>query len=142
MTGVRTTREDVDARASIRQYARRLTPQARASLRALERAVWAAIPRGEPAFSYSIPAVRVGGRVALWYAAWKNHVSLYPIGDSIRRPFARELAGFETSKGTLRFPLDRPIPKGLVARIVRAKLAETTGLKPRSRGRVRPRSRT
>jgi uncharacterized protein YdhG (YjbR/CyaY superfamily) len=62
--------------------------------------------------------------VILWYAAWKEHVSLYPMRAGIVRRYARELAGYEKSKGTLRFRLDRPLPAALVKRLARARLAE------------------
>jgi uncharacterized protein YdhG (YjbR/CyaY superfamily) len=67
------------------------------------------------------------------YAAFKDHCSLFPMGSSAIEPFAEELKGLRTSQGTIQFPLDKPLPKALVMKIVKARAAQNEA-KARARG--------
>jgi uncharacterized protein YdhG (YjbR/CyaY superfamily) len=113
----------------VQAYFAKLPVPARRRLRELQRA---AVPKGVIAFSYRIPAYRLDGRILVWYAAFAHHCSLFPMTPAIRRQFAKELTRYKVAKGTVRFPLDTPIPAGLVRRLVKARMAV---LGPQRRGR-------
>jgi uncharacterized protein YdhG (YjbR/CyaY superfamily) len=83
------------------------------------------MPRAEEAISYRIPAYKLRGRVVLFFAGWKEHWSLYPAGERLVAAFRDELAPYKISKGTIRFPLTRPVPMRLIGRIARFRAKET-----------------
>jgi uncharacterized protein YdhG (YjbR/CyaY superfamily) len=82
-------------------------------------AIRRALPEADEVISYQIPAYKVQGVAAIYFAGWKEHWSLYPVGTALVAAFREELAGgvATVQKATLRFPLARPVPAKLVARI-------------------------
>jgi uncharacterized protein YdhG (YjbR/CyaY superfamily) len=116
--------------ATVDEYFARVPEPARSVLTNLRAAIRSVLPRdATETISYQIPAfVRDG--VIVWYAAFADHVSLFPRG-SVLAQFKDELTGFTTSKGTVQFPLDKPLPVALIKQIVKARLAEHDAAKRR-----------
>ena len=84
-----------------------------------------AVPGAEEVISYGIPALRDDGRIVVFFAAWKEHCALYPVTGKLIAAFKDELAPYELShKGTVRFPLDHPVPTRLIGRIAKYRAGE------------------
>jgi uncharacterized protein YdhG (YjbR/CyaY superfamily) len=115
---------DSELKSKVRTYIAASPPESRRALKRIRALIRVAAPAATETWSYSIPAFRLDGKILVWYARWKNHTSLYPLIGEVRRANAAELAKYDTSKGTIRFPLDKPIPAGLVKRIVKVRAAE------------------
>jgi uncharacterized protein YdhG (YjbR/CyaY superfamily) len=88
-------------------------------LREVRRTIREAVPDAAETISYRIPAMTLHGKNLVSFAAWKHHISVYPLPDAEADPaFAQELAPYLAGKGTVRFPLGEPIPHGLIQRLV------------------------
>ncbi len=80
-------------------------------------------PKAEEAISYGIPAFSLNGRGLVYFGAWKNHIGFYPTPSGIEA-FKKQLASFKQEKGSVQFPLDKPISFGLLKKIVRYRVTE------------------
>ena len=108
---------------TVEDYFGRVREPGRSALAKLRVAIRSVLPRdATETISYQIPAFTRNG-VIVWYAAFADHVSLFPRGSVLAR-FKDEPTRFKTSKGTVQFPLDKPLPVALIKRIVKARLAE------------------
>ena len=96
----------------------------RDALQELRQTIQAVAPNAEECISYAIPAVRLNGRLLVGFAAWSNHCSLYAMSSKTLKKFRNELRNFQTSKGTLRFSPDKPMPVALVKKLLKARIAE------------------
>lgn len=85
-----------------------------------------AAPKAYEAMSYGVPAFKLNGKNLVLFAAFKKHISLYPEPSAISA-FKDELVNYETAKGTIKFPLDKPIPYDLVIKIVKYRVQENMG---------------
>jgi uncharacterized protein YdhG (YjbR/CyaY superfamily) len=110
-------------KAEVEAYLARVPEPARTTLEKMRAMIRAAAPKdATEAISYKIPSFQYKGGL-VWYAAFKKHCSFFPMDLSLLEEFGDELKGFKTSKGTIQFPVDKPLPKALVVRIVKARVA-------------------
>jgi uncharacterized protein YdhG (YjbR/CyaY superfamily) len=96
----------------------------REALTALRTTIAAAAPDAVEGISYGAPAFRYRGRPLVSYHAARTHCSFFPMSPDVLDDVRPELTGFDTARGTIRFTPERPIPRELVARIVRARVAQ------------------
>ena len=116
--------EEVDA------YLRALEEPKRSTLEALRRTILEIIPDAEEVISYRVPAFRVGGVTVAGFAAFRSHLSYLPFSGSVLPQLADELEGYTMTKSALHFPVDRPLPKRLVKRLVAVRLADAGRASP------------
>jgi len=120
--------------AQMRRYLSSLVPDSRRHVRRLREIIRGVAPGAVPVMSYGMPAFRLDGRILIYYAGWREHVSVYPMTDAIRRAHAAALKGYKTSKGTVQFPLVKPLPVRLVRQLVKARVAD---VRARNKARTR-----
>jgi uncharacterized protein YdhG (YjbR/CyaY superfamily) len=105
-------------------YLARLPAAQRAVLEKLRATIHRAAPGAEECISYQMPAFRFEGRMLVAFGAASKHLAIYPMSGTTVESLQDELAGYDTSKGTIRFATDRPLPAALVRKIVKARIAE------------------
>jgi uncharacterized protein YdhG (YjbR/CyaY superfamily) len=109
----------------VRTYVAALPASTRSHLQKLREAIRSAAPGAVESFGYGMPAFALNGKPFVWYAAWKNHSSSYPLSKVTTRALVAELEQYEISgKGTIRVRLDQPLPTALVKRLVKARIVE------------------
>jgi uncharacterized protein YdhG (YjbR/CyaY superfamily) len=96
----------------------------RAVLEKLRRVIHAAVPDAEECVSYGLPAFKWNGKPIAGLGAGETHCAYYPMSGSVVGTCAKELARYETSKGAIRFPTDKPLPAALVKKLLKARMAE------------------
>jgi uncharacterized protein YdhG (YjbR/CyaY superfamily) len=110
------------------------TPEpARTTLETLRETIRTTAPAAEEVISYQIPCYKLNGYL-VGFAAFKNHCSFFPMSYSVIKTFKTELERYDLSKGTIRFSTSKPLPKTLVRKMVKARIAENTEKQKRKSG--------
>ena len=111
----------------IDQYLRTLDEPKRAALAQLRDTIVAIVPDAEQCISYGMPAFRLRGKTIAGFAAFKSHLSYLPHSGSVIAQLAEETEGYTKTKGSLHFPVDKPLPKKLVKKLLDVRMAEAFG---------------
>jgi uncharacterized protein YdhG (YjbR/CyaY superfamily) len=114
---------------TIDEYIAKFPKNVRDVLEELRLVIKDSAPEAEETISYAMPAFKLNGKNLVFFAAWKNHVGFYPGGSSAIEAFKKELSQFKQAKGTVQFPLDKPIPFDLVKKIVKFRVKENKSKK-------------
>jgi uncharacterized protein YdhG (YjbR/CyaY superfamily) len=113
------------APTSVEDYLAALPDERRAGIERLRQTINAAAPEATETIAYGMPALRShGGQFLVSYAAYKKHYSLFPASEAVVEALGTELTPYLAGKGTIQFPLDRPIPAAVVTKIVKVRFAE------------------
>lgn len=109
---------------TIDDYIAAASPEQRTVLEKLRRTIHAVAPGVEEGISYGLAGFKLNGRPLVYFGAWANHCAFYPGSSVLTKKLQAELKHFETSKGTIRFTVDKPLPVTLVRKLVKARIAE------------------
>jgi uncharacterized protein YdhG (YjbR/CyaY superfamily) len=107
---------------TIDDYIGRFPKEVQARLEQMRSTIRKAAPKADESISYGIPSFTLNGKL-VWYAAFKNHIGFYPRTSGIAA-FKKELAPYRQAKGSVQFPLDKPLPLSIVSRIVKFRVNE------------------
>ena len=112
------SKQDVD------RYLEALDEPRRGTLEALRRTILSILPDSEQTISYGMPAFKRNGKVIAGFAAFKAHLAYLPHSGSVFAPLKDELKGYTYTSGSLHFPIDRPLPKTLVSKLIKVRLEQ------------------
>jgi uncharacterized protein YdhG (YjbR/CyaY superfamily) len=119
----------------VQAYLDGLEATKRSALERLRAQIMKAAPEAVEGMSYGLPAFKLHGRALVYYGAAKAHCAFYPGSAAVIAELATALKDYATSKGTIRFPAESPLPEELVARIVRLRIAENEALERKKKTR-------
>jgi uncharacterized protein YdhG (YjbR/CyaY superfamily) len=118
---------------NIDDYLAAVRADQRAALQKLRKVIRAAAPKAEECISYGLAAFRLDGKPLVGFGASTKHCALYPMSSATVQAHQDDLRGYDTSKGAIRFPADKPLPTTLVRKLVKARIAENKVRKKKSK---------
>lgn len=110
--------------SSIDEYIGNFPEEVQKILREIRAVIRDVAPEATETISYDMPTFNLNGTYLIYFAGWKEHVALYPISEKIARTLASELSGYKGTKGSVHFPLNKPMPIDLIRKITELRLAE------------------
>lgn len=120
------SRQEVDG------YLAKVEEPKRATLQKLRQTIREVLPDAEEVISYGMPGFRLNGAMIAGFAAFKTHLAYLPHSGSVLAELGDELAGYESTEGSLHFPIDKPLPKSLVKKLIAVRLKQVKSKQPRS----------
>ncbi len=121
---------------TIDEYLAAVSDDQRAALEKLRKTIRAAAPKAEECISYGLAAFRLDGGGLVAFGATATHCAFYPMSSSTVEAHRDELKDYDTSKGTIRFQADKPLPAALVRKLVKARIAENAGRRGKAKVRL------
>jgi uncharacterized protein YdhG (YjbR/CyaY superfamily) len=119
------------APTSVEDYMAALPQESRTALEKLRKTIKSVAPEATEAISYAMPAFKDHGRILVYYAAFKDHCSLFPASKAVIEALKEELKPYVSGKGTIQFRIDEPLPTALVKKVVKARIDENAARDPR-----------
>jgi uncharacterized protein YdhG (YjbR/CyaY superfamily) len=115
------------SKREVDEYLAALDGTKRATLERLRTTILEIVPEAEQGIAYGMPAFRLAGKAVAGFAAFKNHLSYFPHSGSVLPELSDDLVGYATSKGALQFPIDKPLPKALVKKLIAVRRRQVGG---------------
>ena len=112
------------SKQEIDDYLAKVDEPKRATLQKMRQTILDILPDAEEVISYGMPAFRLNGKVIVGFAAFKNHLAYLPHSGSVFNELRTELAGYTSTEGSLHFPIDKPLPKALVKKLIAVRLRQ------------------
>ncbi|HYF13360.1 MAG TPA: DUF1801 domain-containing protein [Candidatus Paceibacterota bacterium] len=109
-----------DADSYIKSYPK----EVQTILRSVRQSIKKSAPKAEEKISYGMVGYKLDGKPLVYFGGFKKHISLFPAGGSARNTFKKELAQYKGGKGTIQFPIDKPLPLGLITKVVKLRVKE------------------
>jgi len=110
--------------SSVDEYLAALPEEKRVALEKLRKTIKAVVPEAIEVIGWGMPMYKYRGRFLVSFAAFKDHCSFFPMSSSVMEAHKNKLKSYDTSKGTIRFPANKPLPATLVTKLVKARIAE------------------
>jgi len=114
------------SKAEITEHLKKFDKPQRDALQAVREIIAEVLPEAEEVIKYGIPTFTVNGKGVFGYDGFKKHNSLFPYSGSFNEIFREELKGYEQTKSSIHFPIDKPFPKTLLKKLVKARLSQMT----------------